>query len=527
MRRRRNTSPGLRAAPMALAVVACHYCFCAAADAASRLPAARQEGRATVQNSGVSATPLSFPAPPRQDTPWTPPAGKEASGFPPELVSATQTLFAQGLPDPRGCEYRAISVQVGSVFRGDGETVETHGWVLPADRAGKRFAICWNGLVYPVVGVKGRADLRADVRHLPRKMTDFARKRQDHMFPVPFTGDAVPEEFSVAVEDPSLLKAVYLLRLGETDPARAAYALWSEVVLPRHNERREIARDPYRYLASRWAWAAYDRAICAHVRGADALAAADTALLARAQPLIEVETARRSRGQHSDGGSQTLRDSRIYFLDELPALRRDSLRRLAQSPLPPLDVASLKALPRGERIAELIRRLDQVDTRQEGPVSMGDHPVVGALIAEGDAAVEALLDVLEKDDRLTRSVTYPRYFRQQRHLRTVKEVAFICFSYITRLTMAGSGDRSAAALRRWWEANRNVSHPDRWFAQLAEDGAAAAGGAPSHVNRPRWEEAATLIVERERGPTIGSDRPLPPFKGKRSGADAIRLFPTC
>ena len=61
------------------------------------------------------------------------------SELPQAFVSATKTLFDQGLADPRGCEYREIEVPVGEPWSGDGGVIKTHGWVLPGaehDRQG-------------------------------------------------------------------------------------------------------------------------------------------------------------------------------------------------------------------------------------------------------------------------------------------------------------------------------------------------------------------------------------------------------
>lgn len=69
------------------------------------------------------------------------------------------------MADPRGCSYREIEVGIGNVWSGDGGVVSTHGWVLPS-RGDQRFAVCWNGLVYPAVSVGTNADLEADVTML-------------------------------------------------------------------------------------------------------------------------------------------------------------------------------------------------------------------------------------------------------------------------------------------------------------------------------------------------------------------------
>jgi hypothetical protein len=68
-----------------------------------------------------------FPEPPQQQARWE----VSANIFSSELVSATKTLFEQGLADPRGCDYREIDIHVGEVWRGDGGMIKTHGWVLP------------------------------------------------------------------------------------------------------------------------------------------------------------------------------------------------------------------------------------------------------------------------------------------------------------------------------------------------------------------------------------------------------------
>ena len=102
----------------------------------------------------------SIPEPPRPNAPWTAPA----VDLPAALGTVVEALFQAGMADPRGCEYRAVEVAVGSCWSGDGGVAPTHGWLLPAKDGDKqRFAVCWNGLVYPVVAVGDAADLKADV----------------------------------------------------------------------------------------------------------------------------------------------------------------------------------------------------------------------------------------------------------------------------------------------------------------------------------------------------------------------------
>jgi hypothetical protein len=110
-----------------------------------------------------------LPEPPMQRAGLSP----DNAGLPADLLSATRRLFDQGLADPRGCEYRMIAVGTGSCWSGDGGVVDCHGWALPSAHAGaQRFAVCWNGLVYPAVRVGEKADLEADVRAVIQRDED-------------------------------------------------------------------------------------------------------------------------------------------------------------------------------------------------------------------------------------------------------------------------------------------------------------------------------------------------------------------
>src|ERR1039458_2802676 len=101
---------------------------------------------------------LRLPEPPQQHRPWHP-----EPAIPTNILSAAETIYEQGFPDPRGCEYREIEVAVSSVWDGKASLVKTRGWVLPKKSGTNHFAICWNGLIYPVVNVSQPADLHAEI----------------------------------------------------------------------------------------------------------------------------------------------------------------------------------------------------------------------------------------------------------------------------------------------------------------------------------------------------------------------------
>jgi hypothetical protein len=140
-----------------------------------------------------------------QYEPWEPPN----TVLPMDLVAATVSLFEQGLPDPRGCEYREIEAAV-RLFENEGTDVRrTVGWVLPDDTgAGDRLAICLNGLVHPVAEVGPRADPATLVREMQAYSPD----------------GAPPSRFC-------FLWAVLLLRSGEPRLAADVWSLIPSTVL--------------------------------------------------------------------------------------------------------------------------------------------------------------------------------------------------------------------------------------------------------------------------------------------------------
>ncbi len=254
----------------------------------------------------------SLPVPPRQAAAWKAPETKLSK----EFVSATATLFQQGLADPRGCEYREIEVDVGGyVPNWADEVVKTHGWVLPAaGEQGQRFAVCWNGLVYPLAAIGKPADVRADAAAAAKGKVQAAggftgwywmAYYEDHCFCHPWEGR------TVAQDSPLPVKACLLLRLGEAELAEKVWNRWTSGLNGwqwfvkndrgfdklRHEDDKPYLKDPYLVLANLWTLALFDRAVVAHVRGDDPLALASLETLATALPAAKAEAARRGFAQ--------------------------------------------------------------------------------------------------------------------------------------------------------------------------------------------------------------------------------------
>jgi hypothetical protein len=373
---------------------------------------------------------LRLPEPPRQGDRWQPPAN-----VPTNLLSAAVALFDQGFPDPRGCQYSEIEVTVSGIWGEGTSTVKTSGWVLPArSRATKRFAICWNGLIYPAT-VLAPGNLQHDLTN-SISPSRFGRGNSA-------VGEVMSVNFSAALSTRVLL----LLRCGETG---AAVTDWTA-------GRRGLplggrsSSDPYLEFAGDWAWAMFDRTICAHMRGDQSLALATAQTLAAVQPKIEAEAAKRGfqRPQYYESGRQAIEKPYLDFAGQLPTLLTDLERRVNEGP-------RVSALERGltnfaqpaQRIAALVRDLDLVAARQwgqPGGVNTSEDPIVAALIAEGDAAVGPLLDCLERDKRLTRSVSFHRDFFRNRTVIPVSSAARTALQSILHASFRNVGE-----MRAYW-----------------------------------------------------------------------------
>jgi hypothetical protein len=451
-----------------------------------------------------------LPEPPQQKSAWTPPE----SPLPTNYASATTLLFEQGMADPRGCNYREIEVGTGNVWSGDGGVVRTHGWVLPG-KGEQRFAVCWNGLVYPAVSVGEPADLRADVRAAAQKT---GRRWQN----------ALPEGFTLAHETCLPIKGCLLFRLGEAGLARqmwVAIQLGSQkgfdagpgATLAELDQVKLGDADPYLNWASDWAWGLFERAVCAHMRGDDGLSLASARLLASARPKIESSAEqrgfKRQRTYNSpwDGKYQDYLD----FLGPLPTLLADQERR-AQRREPQLTLADITRITnQAARVSALVDQMDQIAVRQmsqPGGIGFsGGFPeresVLTAVLKEGQPAVEPLLQCLESEcaGRLTRSVSFGRDFHRGRYLHPVSEPAvsllhgilgagnFGVWATTNEIARAGTnGNRvTAAQIRAWMRQFFGKTPEERWYITLLNDTA----------GMDLWIDAADNIAKPVRSGT--------------------------
>ena len=204
----------------------------------------------------------------------------------------------------------------------------------------------------------------------------------------------------------------------------------------------------------------------------------------------------------------------IEFLDQLPEFRDDQERRARERANPPAPV-------QGEgpqaRVAELIRDLDQVAARQwgqPGGVILGESPIVKDLIAEGDAAVEPLIQDFRFDDRLTRSVGFHRDFFRNRHILRADQAAYTALTGILKTTNFASPDPNEPGRRPISREDARQSDPGvlgkepgdpRRRALVSDPGrrrgrrrGLAGGGGEYHPARERPDRPRRRAVRRDR-----------------------------
>ncbi len=449
-----------------------------------------------------------MPDPPRQNEPWRAPA----TTLPRFLAGASALLFEQGLADPRGCDYRSIEIGDGNLW--SGPVMKTRGWVLPSRRGETtRFAVAWDGLVYPIALPGEPADLEADVRSLARRAREDRAKNRMGLIRFDWSS-AVSVEWVVSPESLQAIKVCLLLRLGRADLAEAVWAAGTAEPTggfhPPGAANADLTSNDVSYvtLANDLAWYLFDRAACAHSRGDDVIALADARKLTILQKAVEAKAKAMGFYRPYGGGSSNAQTMPyIGFLRELPDLLADQERRAREPRRPPVPPPGAD---KTARIAALIAELDQIGSRRDG------SPIVKALVAEGDDAVGPLIEAAEHDTRLTRSLALLMHGSVRAHaIRPVREFEYTALRDLLKTSVVGPGDA-----RAYWEKYRGIPPVERWYRTLADD----------HASPAEWLEAADRIVHCENVSVVSpSDafrttvsRPIPPGVRPKLDGEALR-----
>jgi hypothetical protein len=197
---------------------------------------------------------------------------------------------------------------------------------------------------------------------------------------------------TISQNSASRVKVALLLRCSAVDLAEA---VWKAGGNPFQGVD---GKDPYAAMAQDWIDGWYTVAVTAHADGKDAFAGQMFRALVPIKTAVHAATVRH--------GLPANDSSYLGETDQTPEFIADQERRAAEPPHP-AALAMGKSVPQKERIEALIRDLELVKGVQwmvPGKSELVEDPVVKALIHEGDAAVEPLIDCLAEDPpRLTRA----------------------------------------------------------------------------------------------------------------------------
>ena len=435
------------------------------------------------------------PIPPMQSAPWT----LTVTNPIPNLESAVSNLFACGMADPRGCDYREIEIVVGNFGTATGATNKTHGWVLPfSTNSQTGYAIGWNGLIYPVVTIGNKANAEEDARHLIQAIQPPSIPNKT-IFEVGVQAYA-DESYSLNVQWLTPAKAAMIFRFGSPELVAQCAQLFP-------------AKDPFLALSTGFLWDALNQAVGAHMQGNDELAY--SAVLNLESARVHCEAQAKARGfalQETPSGpglhsvsEQPKRELYYPFLRTFPPLLHDQeLRHARQTQQHLLIIPTDKT----ERIEALIDQLQNASARQVNQYyadnDLANNPAVLALIAEGWDAVGPLLHCYEQDQRLTRIIPTSHFdWPPNLAMVQVRSAAYVALERIIETTQFAPQfsredtaeireqkyQASAKGIREYWNKYQSLNRAERLYAILKDD-------------HGQWLEAATIIVQATNDPAL-------------------------
>lgn len=361
-----------------------------------------------------------------------------------DLRRVMMTAFALGAPDPRHGVLHEVEVFYTDVWTTEPRIQRVHGFVLPHAPGERPFAIVGPTL-YPLVSLGPPIELGAGCGSTDEACADreaFVRWRD---------ACAPPRWFE------NLSPGAASLRDPQT-PASASSELPEELPV---------------FVLVAWAGDAFERAVTAHMRGDDQIARHEAHAVVRILSLLE-------RAGHRAALRQ------LDYLRVAHAIAEDQDRRADAEVRAPLPEIPTEGAIDASLVPVLIEHLDEVQVgqlSQPGRVWLRRSPIVDALVRAGASAVPPLIDALESDDRLTRSVEFHRDFAVHRAVLGVYEAAYVALVEILGVSFRRPRMESwepnlpearaalAAEMRAYW--SRFGRHPpvERRYRMLADDDA--------------------------------------------------------
>jgi hypothetical protein len=397
--------------------------------------------------------------------------------------------------DPKGAERVEVALSLRSVWSSS-TVVKVQGWLVKLKDGARVYFTDGASVPAPVAQLRKKIDFVAE-----------CKKRYDGDPKKVAAPDVVGGRFAQMgrnglglADDSDLVFAAWLYRLGEKRLAAKALARVSD-------RRKEIIR-----VRKDLAWTAYAGLVHAYMDRADEEA------LGHGERLLRLFAAEATE------------------YNQTAAIVRDLKRRKKQGTFGkagtselPEDFAKLETK---KQIALLIEALQDVDARQRGQPGgvhlAGDFRVAG-LIKIGDPAVPALIDVLERDERLTRSVHFWRDFARYRTVLSVREAALTALMSILRVRVfeprstgdnfTSRGDEAAKEgakkLRAYWKEYGMLSFDERMMKVLKDPNSSF------EDLREAADNLANLGAERSVGTTAWTNV----TKGRPKGPNpAVKKF---
>lgn len=392
-------------------------------------------------------------------------------------------VLKKGVPDPAGSTFVRFKMPIRSVHGGQSE-VDMVGWLAKSEKdQPAAILLPWGGR-WPVPEKYDKADFPVNARQLlspATASTPMTKHEKSDVF------DLLRERVRSPYPPATLACAVWAWKTG--DNTLAARLL----DLARGSGTNDDAMRAFHPFTD----ATYLAAVHAYMLRVDQEALVHLEQYARFSPANE-----KTPGVFKE------------LLDELR--RRQKLGTFAKER--PSLPEELPTWAIEKQISFLIEALDEVDARQRmqpGDVDFSSDPTVLALIRCGDAAIPALIDCIEKDSRLTRSVHYWRDYEPSRGILSVRDAALYAAESILResffrpdstgddFTLHGNegGKIVAERIRTYWKAYGKMPFPERMMKFLTDDKADPAVVRRAAANLADMPQGA-VAVDRIKDPTI-------------------------
>jgi hypothetical protein len=413
-------------------------------------------------------------------------------------------LMTSFLFDPKGGKPVKVAVPIRSVWASSGEGTR-FGWLVDGKGGNPAKVIFTDGAWIPappekeITKVDFLAASKARYQALAEKKDD---KKKD--------GPDIDEMFlkmqrtAVGMVDDDLVWAAWLYRLGHEELAARALAM-----------ARKGGGDPRKHLRDELAWSAFAGMVHAYMVRADEEALQSGERLLRLYP-------------------EEVKD-KVYaqtpqIIDDLK--RRQKKGTFGKAP-PDNWPEDFEKWDTKKKTAFLIDALEEVDARQfsqPGDVALSWDRRVDALIRLGDPVIPELLDVLEKDERLTRSVHFWRDFGRHRTVLSVREAALTALMSILHVSFFETNSTSdsltargkegveevAKKLRTYWNEYGKYPFDERMMKVLVD--------AKSSFTAKRDAARNLATINEERHLDTGSSSRLNNPESVKKSNDAIAKF---